>query len=48
MSSKDASARRASPRLAPTLTKTPVGRRSFVLRLVHDRAIRAARPQNKV
>jgi hypothetical protein len=40
--SKEATARR-TPRAVPVLTKTPVGRRAFVLRLVHDRAIRAAR-----
>lgn len=40
--SKEATARR-TPRAVPVLTKTPVGRRAFVLRLVHDRTIRAAR-----
>ena len=35
-------ARRVTPRAVPVLTKTPVGRRAFVLRLVHDRAVRAA------
>ena len=40
--SKEATARR-SPRAVPVLTKTPVGRRAFVLRLVHDRAVRAGR-----
>jgi len=47
MSSKDAAVRRAAPRVAPKLNNTPVGRRLFVLRLVHDRAVRAARPQAK-
>jgi hypothetical protein len=44
MTSKEAAvARRATttPRAVPVLTKTPVGRRAFVLRLVHDRAVRA-------
>ncbi len=46
MSTKDATARRAAPqRTAPTLNPTPGGRRSFVLRLVRDRAVRAAREQ---
>jgi hypothetical protein len=46
MTSKEATAWRAAPRprSVPVLSKTPVGRRSFVLRLVHDRAVRAARP----
>ena len=43
MSSKDAAVRRSAPRSTPKLSRTPVGRRSFVLRLVHDRTIRAAR-----
>jgi len=42
MTSKEAAvARRVPPRAVPVLTKTPVGRRAFVLRLVHDRAVRA-------
>jgi hypothetical protein len=44
MTAKAASPRRSAPRTVPVLTRTPVGRRSFVLRLVHDRAVRAARP----
>jgi hypothetical protein len=51
MTSKQAATtRRAAPRTVPVLSRTPVGRRTFVLRLVHDRAIRAARqaaPANK-
>ena len=42
MKAKDAAALRAAPRVAPTLSRTPVGRRMFVLRLVRDRAARAA------
>ena len=42
MNAKDAATRRAAPRVTPTLSPTPVGRRLFVLRLVHDRAARAA------
>jgi hypothetical protein len=43
MTSKQAAvARRSTPRAVPVLTKTPVGRRAFVLRLVHDRTVRAA------
>ena len=42
MNAKDAANLRAAPRVAPTLSRTPVGRRLFVLRLVHDRAARAA------
>jgi hypothetical protein len=42
MNAKDAATLRAAPRVAPTLSRTPVGRRLFVLRLVHDRAARAA------
>jgi hypothetical protein len=45
MSSKDAAARREAPRSAHTLSRTPAGRRSFVLRLVRDRVARAAREQ---
>jgi hypothetical protein len=41
MTSKEAVARRTVPRAVPVLTKTPVGRRAFALRLVHDRAVRA-------
>jgi hypothetical protein len=44
MTSKEAAvavARRPTPRAVPVLTKTPVGRRAFALRLVHDRAVRA-------
>jgi hypothetical protein len=41
MKAKDAANLRAAPRVAPTLNRTPVGRRLFVLRLVHDRAVRA-------
>jgi hypothetical protein len=43
MNPKDAATRRAAPRVAPTLSQTPAGRRTFVLRLVRDRAVRAAR-----
>jgi hypothetical protein len=43
MKAKDAATRRAAPRVAPTLSRTPAGRRMFVLRLVRDRAARAAR-----
>jgi|GEM_PF-2419141 len=43
MTSKDAATRRAAPRVAPTLSRTPAGRRSFVLRMVRDRAARAPR-----
>ena len=43
MNAKDAATRRAAPRVAPTLSRTPAGRRMFVLRLVRDRAARAAR-----
>ena len=43
MNAKDAANLRAAPaRVTPTLSRTPVGRRLFVLRLVHDRAARAA------
>ena len=42
MKAKDAAALRAAPRVAPTLSHTPAGRRQFVLRLVRDRAARAA------
>jgi hypothetical protein len=42
MKAKDAAALRAAPRVAPTLSRTPAGRRQFVLRLVRDRAARAA------
>jgi hypothetical protein len=42
MNAKDAANLRAAPRVTPTLNRTPVGRRLFVLRLVHDRAARAA------
>jgi len=42
MSKEAVATRRAAPRTVPVLSRTPVGRRSFVLRLVHDRAIRAA------
>ncbi|MEP7244724.1 MAG: hypothetical protein ABI885_13735 [Gammaproteobacteria bacterium] len=46
MNPKDAAARRAAPqRTAPTLNRTPAGRRSFVLRLVRDRAAREAHEQ---
>jgi hypothetical protein len=45
--SKEATARR-SPRAVPVLSKTPVGRRAFVLRLVHDRTVRAARAASAV
>jgi hypothetical protein len=37
-----APARRAAPRSVPVLSRTPAGRRSFVLRLVRDRAVREA------
>jgi len=43
MTSKEAAVARRSTtttRAVPVLTKTPVGRRAFVLRLVHDRAVR--------
>jgi len=44
MNAKDAATRRAAPqRVTPTLSRTPAGRRMFVLRLVRDRAARAAR-----
>jgi hypothetical protein len=42
MNAKDAANLRAAPRVAPTLSRTPAGRRQFVLRLVRDRAARAA------
>jgi len=42
MNTKDAATLRAAPRVAPTLSRTPAGRRMFVLRLVRDRAARAA------
>jgi hypothetical protein len=42
MNAKDAATLRAAPRVAPTLSRTPAGRRLFVLRLVRDRAARAA------
>ena len=43
MNAKDAANLRAAPkRVTPTLSRTPAGRRSFVLRLVRDRAARAA------
>ena len=42
MNAKDAANLRAAPRVAPTLSRTPAGRRMFVLRLVRDRAARAA------
>ncbi len=42
MKAKDAATLRAAPRVTPTLSRTPAGRRMFVLRLVHDRAVRAA------
>ena len=42
MTSKEATVARRVPRAVPVLTKTPVGRRAFVMRLVHDRAVRAA------
>jgi hypothetical protein len=43
MTSKQATvARRVTPRAVPVLSKTPVGRRAFALRLVHDRTVRAA------
>ena len=42
MNAKDAATHRAAPRVAPTLSRTPAGRRMFVLRLVRDRAARAA------
>jgi len=43
MTSKQATvARRVTPRAVPVLSKTPVGRRAFVLRLVYDRTVRAA------
>jgi len=42
MNAKDAATLRAAPRATPTLSRTPVGRRMFVLRLVRDRAARAA------
>ena len=42
MNAKDAATLRAAPRVAPTLSRTPAGRRMFVLRLVRDRAVRAA------
>ena len=42
MNAKDAATLRAAPRVAPTLSRTPAGRRMFVLRLVRDRAARAA------
>jgi hypothetical protein len=46
MTSKQAAVARrttttTTTRAVPVLTKTPVGRRAFVLRLVHDRAVRA-------
>jgi hypothetical protein len=44
MTSKVAAKPRAAPRAVPVLSKTPVGRRTFVLRLVRDRAVRAAHP----
>jgi len=45
MTSKQAAtAPRTAQRTVPVLSRTPVGRRAFVLRLVHDRAVRAARP----
>jgi hypothetical protein len=45
MTSKQAATpQRAPQRTVPVLSRTPVGRRAFVLRLVHDRAVRAARP----
>jgi len=50
MTAKAVSPRRPASRTVPVLTRTPVGRRSFVLRLVHDRTVRAARtpaPSNK-
>ena len=43
MNTKDAATRRTAPRVTPTLSRTPAGRRMFVLRLVRDRAARAAR-----
>jgi hypothetical protein len=43
MSRKATASRRSPTRTAPTLSRTSAGRRSFVLRLVHDRACRAAR-----
>ena len=42
MNAKDAATLRATPRVTPTLSPTPAGRRMFVLRLVRDRAVRAA------
>ncbi len=42
MNAKDAATLRAAPRVTPTLSPTPTGRRMFVLRLVRDRAVRAA------
>ena len=46
MNPKDAAARRAAPqRTTPTLSRTPAGRRLFVLRLVRDRAAREAHEQ---
>jgi hypothetical protein len=43
MNAKDAATRRAAPnRVTPVLSRTSAGRRSFVLRLVRDRAARAA------
>jgi hypothetical protein len=48
MTAKAASPRRPTSRTVPVLTRTPVGRRSFVLRLVHDRAVRAARAPTTV
>ena len=44
MTAKAVTTRRPTSRVTPVLTRTPAGRRSFVLRLVHDRAVRAARP----
>lgn len=45
MTSKEAAVARrtktTTTRAVPVLTKTPVGRRAFALRLVHDRAVRA-------
>ena len=44
MNAKDAATRRAAPqRVTPTLSRTPAGRRMFVLRLVRDRMARAGR-----
>jgi hypothetical protein len=42
MRKQEATVARRVPRAVPVLNKTPVGRRAFVLRLVHDRAVRAA------